>query len=100
MSKQTTETKTAKPSKTKLTRETAIRVLKRANRPLTIAELTAKVLADPKVKAAAVPKSTVSAQINFELAEAEPWIVRVERGVYRHADTAYVIGISTDAGNE
>jgi hypothetical protein len=94
--KKTTKTATpltVKVSKTKIARETAVAVLKRAKRPLPMSELLEKVLADKRVIEAGVPKGTVSAQVNFSLAEDPPRIVRVGKGTYAHVDTPVEIGI-------
>jgi hypothetical protein len=84
---ETTTTATTKVSKTKLARETAVAVLKRARRPMAMAEIVERVLADKRVVAAGVPEGTVRAQVNFALAEEPARIVRVDRGVYVHAET-------------
>lgn len=77
-----------KPGKTKTAREVALRVLKQANKPMLMADIIAKVMQDAKIKEAGVPDRTVAAQINFEMAEEKPRIVRVDRGVYAHVDAA------------
>lgn len=77
-----------KPGKTKTAREVALRVLKQANKPMLMADIIAKVMQDAKIKEAGVPDRTVAAQINFEMAEDKPRIVRVDRGVYAHVDAA------------
>ena len=74
-----------KTSKTKLARATAIQILVKANRPMAATDLIAKVLATRAVRDAGIPKGTVSAQISFEVNEAEPKIVRHGRGVYAAA---------------
>ncbi len=84
MTGKTTKTVAApKPSRTKLARETAINVLVKAGKPMAMSELVAKVLARPACKD--IPRGTVSAQVSFELGEAEPRIVRHGRGVYAAA---------------
>lgn len=79
---------TPKISKTKVAREAAISVLKAHNKPMTMPELVAKVMTNAKVKEAGVPERTIQAQVNFELQEKQPMILRVDRGVYAHKDAA------------
>jgi hypothetical protein len=59
MTDKTTETPAApaKPSKTKLAREASVAILKKANRPMPVAEIIEKTLADKQVAAAGIPKA-------------------------------------------
>lgn len=81
-----TNEKTEKVSKTKLARAAAIAALKAAGKPMLMADIVAAASKDAAVKKAGVPDPTIRAQVNFELAEKSPVIVRVARGQYAHKD--------------
>lgn len=81
----------AKVSKTKIAREAAIAILVKADRAMTLAEIVEKTLTVKAVKDAGVPAGTISAQINFALAEDPPRIWRAGRALYA------AIGVPGDA---
>jgi hypothetical protein len=70
------------PMKTRLAREALVAVLTKAGGPLTRSQVLQRALADPKIEAAGVSESTLSAQLTAAVAEEPPRILRIGRGVY------------------